>query len=244
MEGYTPDTYGRRFADVYDTWYRDVSDIDTTVAAVSRLASGGPVLELGVGTGRIALPLAATGVRVVGLDVAAEMLAVLRSKATGDTVVPVRADMAALPFAPRSFAMVFVAYNTFFNLWTAESQQACLEGVARCLRPGGVFALEAFVPGDDTTAPSQAVGVRQMTADQVVLSVSMHDRSAQTVSGQLVDITASGISLRPWLLRYETPAGLDAMAARAGFTLASRWADWAGGPFDGNATQHVSTWTA
>ena len=242
MEGYRPDTYGRRFADVYDDWYQNVSDAGATVTTVSALAGGGPVLELGVGTGRLALPLAACGVPTVGIDASGEMLRVLRTKPGADTFPAVRADMAALPFAPASFAVVFVAYNTFFNLWTAEAQRACLRSVARCLRPDGLFVLEAFVPGDDADAPDQSVGVREMTTEQVVLSISSRDRASQTVQGQLVDITADGIALRPWLLRYETPEGLDAMATEAGLALRDRWADWNGAAFDADSTQHVSVW--
>ena len=147
MEGYRSSTYGDRFADVYDDWYHDVSDVDATVARVAALATprGGRVLELGAGSGRLAIPLADRDLEVWAVDASAAMVERLRAKPGAEAVHAVVGDMAelALPGAP-PFAVVLCAFNTFFNLTTAEAQQRCLARVADALAPGGSLVLEAF----------------------------------------------------------------------------------------------------
>jgi SAM-dependent methyltransferase len=246
VEGYDSSTYGDRFADVYDDWYGDVTDVDACVAHVAELvavAGGGPVLELGVGSGRLAIPLAARGVDVHGIDASAAMLDRLRAKAGGDAVHVTVGDMADLDLVdPPPFAVVLVAFNTFFNLPDEGVQQRCLERVAAVLGQTGRFVLEAFVPGDDLGPSGRAVSPRRITADEVVLTVSELDATAQTISGQHVHLRESGIRLRPWHLRYATPAQLDDMAERAGLVLEARRAGWAGEPFTDASTVHVSTY--
>src|SRR6478752_9879855 len=235
MDGYDPATYGDRFASVYDDWYEGITDAATCAALLADLADlghdagGGPVLELGVGTGRLALPLSALGVQVVGVDTAAAMLEELAAKPGGEAIEVVVGDMAEPPVGDRSFAVVFVAYNTLFNLVDPADQQRCFAAAARHLVPGGSFVVEAFVP-----APGQAqqsVAPRTIAADRVVLSVSQTDPGRQEAMGQYVDITEQGIALRPWHIRWTTPDQLDEMAADAGLVLADRWADWERSPF-------------
>ena len=175
------------------------------------------MLELGVGTGRLAVPLAATGVEVHGLDTSAAMLAAPGGQAGRRPRVHAHlGDMVDdLPDGP--FTLVFVAYNTFFNLLTEDRQQACFQQVAQPSRQtGGRFVIEAFVP-DPQHDPASSVTVRSVTADRVVLSVSTADPAGQRAEGQYVDITeAGGVRLRPWSIRWATPAQLDEMAAAAG----------------------------
>jgi SAM-dependent methyltransferase len=239
MRGYDDRSYGDGFADVYDDWYADISDVAATTATLADLAGSGPVLELGIGTGRLALPLAATGVTVHGVDTSDAMLARLRAKPGGDAVRATVGDMVTgLPDGP--FALVFVAYNTLFSLLTDARQQACFAAVASVLEPGGAFAVEAFVPalGSDT---SSSVTVRSVDADRVVLSVSTTDADTQRADGQYVDITeAGGVRLRPWSIRWATPAQLDAMAAGAGLRLAARWSGFDRAPFGPDSARHVS----
>jgi SAM-dependent methyltransferase len=247
VEGYEASTYGDRFADVYDDWYGEVSDVAACtdrLAALARAAGDGPVLELGVGSGRLALPLAQRGLVVHGIDASAAMLDRLRAKPGGDALTLTCGDMAELELAdPPSFAVVFVAFNTFFNLGTEAAQRRCLDRVASVLAPDGWFVLEAFVPADAPATPDRgAVTPRRITADEVVLTVSQHDAAAQTVSGQHIHVTESGIRLRPWHLRYAAPAELDAMAEGAGLRLEWRHAGWDGLPFDGDAAVHVSAY--
>jgi len=244
MRGYDETSYGEGFADVYDEWYSGISDVDVTVSLLHELAlaaGGGPVLELGVGTGRLALPLASTGLEVHGLDTSAAMLARMAAKPGGAAVHAVRGDMVDdLP--PGPFSVVFVAYNTFFNLLTAERQQACMRAVAARLVHGGCFVLEAFVP-DPYHDPSSGVAVRSVQVDRVVLTVSTSDPARQLAEGQYIDITeAGGVRLRPWSIRWCTVGELDTMATTAGLALAERWEDVAKARFDVASERHVSVW--
>lgn len=241
MEGYDAATYGDRFADVYDEWYDDPTATEAAVAAlVAQTAPGASVLELGVGTGRLALPLAATGRAVTGVDASEAMLDHLRSKPGADAVTAVVGDMAGpLPDGP--FDLVLVARNTFFNLTSEAAQAACLAEVARVLSPAGRFVLEAFVPTDDRS-PTQSVEVRRITADRVLLFVDRHDPEAGEAWSSFVDISADGITLRPTHVRYLRPSALDALAKGAGLVLDGRTEDWSGAPFDDESPHHVSSY--
>lgn len=245
MEGFDASTYGDRFADVYDEWYGDVSDVAATVAAVEALAGQGPVLELGVGTGRLAVPLAERGLEVHGVDASPAMLERLAAKAAaaGVTVHASRGDFADLAVdVPGGFAVVLVAFNTLFNLPDAEAQGRCLAGVAERLRPDGCLVVEAFVPEPDAASRGGAVTPTVVEADRVVLQVTLSDPEAQTVSGSVVSITEAGVRLRPWRIRWATPEELDAMAAAAGLERADRWADWNRQPFDEESPRHVTVY--
>ena len=247
MEGYEASTYGDRFADVYDDWYGDVTDTAACTACVAdlcRRAGGGPVLELGIGSGRLALPLAARGIEVHGIDASPAMVERLRAKPGGGAIEVTVGDMAELDLVdPPPFAVVLVAFNTFFNLATEGDQRRCLERVSSLLAPNGWFVLEAFVP--DAVGGSGIDGAltpRHISADEVVLSVSQRDRAAQTITGQHVHVTEAGIRLRPWHLRYATPEQLDDLAASAGLSLAWRAAGWCEEPFTDESGVHVSAY--
>jgi SAM-dependent methyltransferase len=250
VEGYDPSTYGERFADVYDDWYGDVTDADACTRRIAALVDevgGGPVLELGVGSGRLALPLAELGVEVHGIDASPAMVERLRAKPGGSAVQVTVGDMARLDLAgaPR-FAVVMVAFNTFFNLGTETEQRRCLERVAASLIPAGRFVIEAFVPDDPsddrTHRPEGSVVPRRIAGDEVVLAVTSINRSAQTISGSHVHLAAGGIRLRPWHLRYATPDQLDQLAADAGLVLDRRHAGWREEPFTADSSTHVSTY--
>ncbi len=240
MDGYGAASYGDGMADVYDVWYRDLGDVEGAVATLADLAGAGPVLELGVGSGRLALPLAATGLEVHGVDASEAMVDLLRAKPGGDRIPVTLGDMADVPTGTTRFSLAFVAYNTFFNLTSEDAQRRCLRGVRASLRPGGRFVLEAFVPAPD--APTSSVGVRTVALDHVVLEVTRHDRAAQAVVGQHVELREEGTRLRPWMIRYATPAQLDAMAADAGLVLDARWSDWRRTPFTDDSSTHVSVY--
>lgn len=244
MHGYDSTSYGDGFADVYDDWYSDVTDVAATVARMLELAGPrGRVLELGVGTGRLALPMAGAGLVVTGIDSSDAMLARLtdRARIDGVDVETTCGDMVdQLPDGP--FAACLVAYNTIFNLLDAETQRRCFSEVAARLEPRGCFVVEAIVPDDD--APEgRDVSVRSMTVDRVVLSVSDHRPDEQRTSGQFVEFTeAGGVRLRPWAIRWTSPTELDDMAAEAGFHVERRDADMAGTPFDERADHHVTVY--
>ena len=250
MEHYGPETYGEHYADVYDDWYGEdgriaISEVgtpDEVAAGIVALANGGPVLELGVGTGRLALPLADRGLAVTGLDASPAMPERLRAKPGADRLTLVECDMAApLPeMADGSFAVVLVGFNTFFNLTTADAQASCVAAVARLLRPGGRFVVEAFVPAPEAY---DGVSVRKIDVDRVLLDVAAIDSDTQVIAGQRIEITPAGNRLFPYLLRYATPEQFDTLAAGVGLSLEHRWADWSGTPFDDEGSQsHVSVW--
>ena len=249
MDGFGASSYGDAFADTYDRWYGDLPGLNDTVAAVQRLAAGGPVLELGCGTGRIALPLAERGVTVHALDSSQAMLdqlALKLAERVGTRQQDLRVtthlgDMSSFDLRTEPpFAVVFLAFNSLYNLPTATAQAGCFASAARHLRPGGCFAVECVVPGDPPATMKDAVELHSIATDRVVLRVSRQDPTTQTVTGQHVEITESGIRLRPWFLRYAPLHELDEMAQTAGLELADRWADWAATPFDDDALAHVS----
>ena len=250
VEGYEPSTYGNRFADVYDGWYGDVTDVDATVARVVALAGAeggarGPVLELGAGSGRLAVPLAGAGLDVWAIDASPAMVEALRAKPGGDRVHTVVGDMADLdlgPGAPAAFAVVLCAFNTLFNLTDTDAQRRCLSRVADVLAPGGRLLVEAFVPppAGHAGGPSSAVEARHIGLDEVVLSVSRIDPAARTLTGQHVQIREDGIRLRPWVLHYAGPDELDALAATAGLRRVERHAGWHGEPFTSSSDVHVT----
>ena len=245
MDGYDDTSYGEAFADVYDEWYEGISDIDVTVTTLLDLSGRGPVLELGVGTGRLAVPLALAGassdLSVVGLDTSEAMLTRLAARDPDGLVGVERTSMeGALPGGP--YALVYVAYNTLFNLTDRDRQAACFSAVADALVPGGRFVVEAFVPWTGTDEGSD-VTVRSLTADRVVLSVSVRRPDLQIAEGQFVEISESGgVRLRPWSIRYAAPDELDEMAKAAGLTLEHRWESFARDPFTGDSERHVSVY--
>lgn len=239
MEGYDDATYGDRFADVYDDWYDDAVGTAQAVEVLTALAGAGPVLELGVGTGRLALPLAARGLRVTGIDGSAEMLAALAAKPGGGDIEVVVGDMAGpLPDGP--WPLVVVARNTIFNLTSEDAQRRCLAEVARTLSPDGRLVIEAFVPDD--TRERSSVEVREVDVDRVVLFVDRHDADTQQSWSSFVELTPSGNRFRPCHIRYASPEQLDAMAAGVGLVLVGRWSSWDRAPFDDDSPTHVSSY--
>jgi SAM-dependent methyltransferase len=244
VRGYDHRSYGDGFADVYDEWYADVTDVDATVARMVQLAgAGGRVLELGVGTGRLAVPMATAGLRVVGIDASEAMLAKLSERDPARFVDAVLGDIASdLPAGP--FDVVLIAYNTIFNLLGEHDQPRLFERVAERLAPAGAFVVEAFVPasvGTHGPATSSEVSVRSMAVDHVVLSVSVNRQDQQLAEGQFVQFSQDGgVRLRPWSIRWSTPEQLDAMAAAAGLRLDARFGEMPGTAFTDDSDRHVS----
>ena len=248
MDGYEPGTYGDRHAEVYDDWYGDdggiaVSQIESPEAVaevVAGLANGGRVLELGVGTGRLALPIAAQGLDVTGLDASSAMLDVLRDKPGADRVTLIEGDMAdPEDLDDASFSVALIGFNTLFNLTTEPSQAACVGHVSRLLEPGGRFVMEAFVPDPGA---HDGMSVRAVELDRVVMDVTVTDLDKQLITGQRIEITETGNRMFPYHLRYATPDQIDQMASAAGLDLEYRWADWSRSEFNRESGYHVSVW--
>ncbi|MEE2767846.1 MAG: class I SAM-dependent methyltransferase [Actinomycetota bacterium] len=255
MEGWKAGTYGAVHAGVYDDWYADGGRFPLTASGTpEEVASGvsdlvaetgnGPILELGVGTGRLALPLAERGLEVTGLDASSEMLDRLRAKPHADRLTLLEGDMSALSneagLVGRSFALVLIGFNTLFCLTTAKDQASCIAGAAELLAPGGRLVVEAFVPDPDA---HEGVSIRAIEADAVVLDIARFNRESQEITGSRVEISGSGNRLFPYYLRYATPDQIDLMATTAGLMLQERWADWSSTPFDEESPGHVSIWS-
>lgn len=216
--------------------------VDPVVDLLVGLAGGGPVLELAIGTGRVALPLSARGVEVAGIELSDDMLAVLRTKPGADRLHVVVGDMATTQVAGE-LALVYLVFDTITNLTTQDEQVACFENAARHLRPGGRFVVENGVPplrrlppgssGVPFTLSDGYVGV-----DEIVDAThAQRFRSRHLVrqpDGSFRELSAP--------FRYVWPSELDLMARLAGLTLEARWAGWDRAPFTGDSEAHVSVW--
>ena len=241
MEGYGASTYGDAIADVYDDWYQGFFDVDQTVAVLTELAAGGRVLELAIGTGRVAVPLAAGGVEVVGVDASERMVAKLRDKPGGASIPVTIGDFSDVP-VEGTFRLIYVVFTTLFALPTQGDQIRCLQSVAEHLEPGGRFLTDAFVPDLSRYRNHQTVTTERVEVDHVLLDVSRHDPVAQRIDSSHVLLTPDGVRLFPVSIRYAWPAELDAMALVAGLRLADRWAGYDRSPFTANSTRHVSVY--
>ena len=177
------------------------------------VAGDGRVLELAIGTGRVALPLAAQGITVEGVDASAAMVERLRDKPRGDSIPVTMGDMAQVPVSGR-FRLVYLVFNTLFGLLSQARQAECFGNVARVLDPGGMFVIECFVPDLARFDHDQRVQARTVTEDSAIIEVSRHDRVHQRVTTQMVTLDGQGMHPRPVAIRYSWPAELDLMADR------------------------------
>jgi len=240
---YGPSTYGERIAAVYDEWVgaRVAEATDAAVARLAELAGAGPALELGIGTGRVALPLMARGVPVSGIDVSEAMVAQLRAKPGGADLPVTLGDFADVG-TDGHFRLIYVVFNTFFGLLEQAAQVRCFRNVADHLLPGGRFVIEAFVPDPTLYDRGQRVTAMQVELDRVQLTVTRHDPVRQRVISQQVLIGQSGIVLFPAQLRYAWPSELDLMAQLAGLALEERFGGWRTEPFTASSPSHVSVY--
>jgi SAM-dependent methyltransferase len=234
---YDERTYGDRISEIYDRWYPQAPP--EMLSALKDLAGAGPVLELGIGTGRVALPLAAQGLEVHGIDASEGMVAKLRSQSGGDRV-PVTIGNFAEVAAGGKYSLVFVVFNTFFCLESQDEQVQCFANVASRLLDGGLFLIEAFVPDTARFVGGQITQATSVDTDEVRLETSRHDRLTQRVSSQHVVIDTGGVRLYPLQLRYAWPAELDLMARLAGMRLLQRWSNWRREPFTAESVDHIS----
>jgi SAM-dependent methyltransferase len=233
-------SFGADSAEVYDDTPR--GDEDETVAFLARHARGGPCLELAVGTGRIALPLAATGLRVDGIDLSPEMVAKLRAKPGGDALAVTMGDFADVPVSG-TYPLVYLVFNTIYNLLTQDDQVRCFANVAAHLSDGGVFVVEAFVPSYlHRLRDGQYVDAESIAVDQVRLDVGRHDPVEQLLVESHLAFTRDGVRLYPIVCRYIWPSELDLMARLAGLRLVERWGGWLGEPYTAASTRHVSVY--
>ncbi len=248
MKNYEPVmSFGGDVAERYDDAQRfsktpSRTDKAAAVAFLEELAGGGPALELAIGTGWIALPLAARGVRVDGIDISPAMVAQLRAKPGGEQMAVTIGDFADVP-VPGTYRLIFVVANTLFNLLTQEDQVRCFENVAAHLTDDGAFVIEAFRPDflyrlrDDQYVDAEAIEV-----GEVRLDVARHDPVKQLLYESHVSLSSEGVRLNPIMTRYAWPSEMDLMARIAGLRLKERWAGWNREPFNSSSTNLVSVY--
>jgi len=235
-----PAFYGDRWAAVYDDHHRHM-DPGPAVEFLAGLAGDGRVLELAIGTGQVALPLAARGITVEGVDASAAMVDRLRAKPGGQSIPVTMEDMAQVPVSG-PFRLVYLIFNTLFGLLSQARQAECFASVARVLEPGGMFAIECFVPDLTRFDHDQRVQARSVTEDSAIIEVSVHDKVQQRVTTQIITLDGQGMHLRPVAIRYSWPSELDLMAAQVGLRLTERYADWDRRPFTSASNGHVSVY--
>jgi len=209
--------------------------VEPAVDLLAGLAGDGRALELGVGTGRIALPLAARGVEVHGVDLSAAMIARLRAK-PGGAALPVTIGDFATTRVAGTFSVVYLVFNTIMNLTTQDAQVACFRNAAAHLAPGGYFVIEVGVPELRKLPPGQQAVPFETREDG--WAYDLYDVATQAMSSNYV---RRG-EFRSIPFRYVWPAELDLMARLAGMRLRARWADWSRAPFTSESPKHVSVW--
>ena len=239
MNFYSDETYGERVAGVYDEWHPDYDPL--AIDALADLAQNGRALELGIGTGRIALPLSERNVEVHGIDAAPSMISRLQSKPGADRIRVTRGSFADIP-VDGEFALVYIVFNTFFALGSQEEQVRCFRNVANHLSAEGCFVIEAFVPDLTRFTHDQVNSVPKVTEDRVELDVGRLVRAEQRVISQKVVITDGNVRLYPVQIRFAWPSELDLMAQLAGLRLRERWSNWKREPFTSESQKHISVY--
>ncbi len=239
MRDYLPmDSFGADSAAVYDDQPR--GDETETVDFLQELAGSGPVLELAIGTGRIALPLAQRGVRVDGIDLSEAMVARLRLKPGGDELSVVIGDFADVPI-DGEYRLIYVVYNTFHNLLTQDDQVRCFENVAKHLSPDGCFLIEAGLPSEYFgKGNTEYVKIDALEKNVVAFDVAQYDLATQILTENHLSISEGGLRFAPIVTRFCWPSELDLMARIAGLQLRERWSGWKREPFDARSVMHVS----
>jgi SAM-dependent methyltransferase len=234
--------FGERAASVYDERTADMFDpasVEPVVELLADLAEQGRALEFGIGTGRIALPLTERGVPVVGIDNSEAMVARLRAKRGGDAIDVSIGDFATAR-VDGEFSLVYLVFNTIFNLVTQDDQVACFQNAAAHLRSGGRFVIETGVPELQGLPLGQTI--IPFRADPEGVSFDVYDVVTQRFSSQHYVFAEDGVQAYPVELRYAWPSELDLMARLAGLTLQNRWAGWRREPFTSLSRAHVSVY--
>ncbi|HVE46314.1 MAG TPA: class I SAM-dependent methyltransferase [Acidimicrobiales bacterium] len=242
MAHFDPAAYGASgIADEYDELYAGQWDTEGAVDCIAELAAGGRVLEFGIGTGRLALPLAERGLEVHGVDGSPDMVTRLRAKHGGRQVPVVIGDFASVR-AGSDFALVVLAANTIFALPDQDAQVACFRNAAGHLAPSGLFVIEAWVPDVGAFRHNRMVRPRIMRPGTVSMETAELDPVAQMMRTTQVVFSDGSVRLYPADHRYAWPAELDLMAQLAGLRRESRWEDWRRSPFTAASQAHVSVY--
>lgn len=240
MKGYGPETFGALNAADYDRLHNP-STTDDAVDLLTDLSLGQRTLELAIGTGRVALPMAARGCEISGIEASPEMVAKLREKSGGRAIPVTMGDMAEVRAEGR-FGFIFLIFNTLFNLTSQEAQLRCFQNAAEMLEPGGTFLVEAFVPDLSQFRDNRGLKPRHLDMHSLTLEAAIHDPVTQVIEYQYLRFTPEGIRMTPLPMRYAWPSEIDLMARLAGLTLESRWGGWDRSRFTAQSSMHVSVY--
>jgi SAM-dependent methyltransferase len=213
--------------------------VDPAVSFLADLAGTGAALELGIGTGRIALPLSQRGVRVHGIDLSPAMVAQLQAKPGADEIGVTIGDFATTNVG-RTFTLAYLVFNTIENLTTQDEQVQCFQNVAAHLAPGGRFVVEVEVPALQRLPPGETV--RAFHVSSTRLGFDEYDIAAQGLVSHHYWVRESQLRVFSHPFRYVWPSELDLMARLAGMTLRERWCDWNREPFTSDSRKHISVW--
>jgi SAM-dependent methyltransferase len=241
MKDFDPaSSFGETVAARYDDHLR--GDEEAAASFLSALAQGRPALELAIGTGRIAIPLAEKGVRVDGIELSPHMVERLRAKMGSHPIHVTIGDMSTTTTNQR-YGLVYLVFNTIFNLLTADDQIRCFQNAARHLTPDGYFVIETALP-HAWISPDQPdyVHAEHVGSDTVALDVARYDPATQLLEENHVSLTTHGITITPIVCRLITPGEMDLMARIAGMRLIDRYANWQKTPFDIYSKAHVSVY--
>lgn len=239
MDDYSEETYGERIAGVYDQWYSEFDP--AAIHTLAELAHGGNVLELGIGTGRIAIPLLHTGVTVHGIDASESMVARLRAKPGGERIHVTMGNFADVT-VDGQFSLIYIVFNTFYALLTQDDQIRCFQNVARHLASDGVFVIEAFVPDLKRFTGGQAMRATRIEENEVQVDVSQIELKTQVITSQHIVLNEQGTRFYPVKLRYVWPTEMDLMARLSQLQLKERWGDWEKAMFTADSGKHISVY--
>jgi SAM-dependent methyltransferase len=234
--------FGQKVAERYDESSADMFDpavVDPVVDFLADLAGSGAALELGIGTGRIAMPLAHRGIRVHGIDLSEAMVARLRAKPGADEIGVTIGDFATTR-VEGTFSVAYLVFNTIHNLTTQDEQVACFQNVAAHLEPGGFFVIEVGVPQLQRVPPGETI--RAFDVSETHLGFDEYDVASQGLISHHYSVVDGNFELHSVPFRYVWPAELDLMARLAGMRLRERWSDWKREPFTSESRKHVSVW--
>ncbi len=236
------DYFGEGVAEQYDELLIDMFDpavVDPAVDLLAELAGRGAALELGIGTGRIALPLAQRGIRVHGIELSSAMLARLRAKPGAEQVDVTIGDFATTK-VDGTFSLAYLVFDTINNLTTQDAQVACFQNVAAHLEPGGFFLIEVGVPLLQRLPPGETF--HPFHVSETHLGIDEYDMANQGLISHHFRAVGGTFEKRSIPFRYVWPSELDLMARLAGMTLRERWSGWRREPFTSDSTKHVSVW--
>ena len=240
MDGYDETTYGNRSASIYDTRFApNEEETAQAVAVLAQLANGGRLLDLGTGTGRLAIPLAQASIDVVGVDISDAILERFREKPDSDKVAIIRGDIRDI-VVDGTFDVVLLGFSTLAGLPTRDDQQRVLRNARKHLVEGGCLFVDLFVPDVRDIASGRPLSLYSVDSDRVVLGAATYEPIAQTFASQIIVLRETGIKMYPASGRYIWPSELDYMANTAEFNLEARWADWKRTPFGAGCEMHVS----